>query len=264
MQAYAALLLQNVLEHIMEFSIQLKVIHIFFYQQAFRDRADYTQECYINKVENLKLTTQTYSGSWRGLYGALAIFSGNGKVYMLGQTVVGLYWFISELLANGKFGADLDYGVWGAYYPANFVYKHLSNSKRYYYAQSKTNLKWSISELNDGGTHGLVITKGTWAHYYHRVFSYNSINGKSFMFAHTWDGNEYFIAELFSDSKLDSTTLTGSFDEFYSTAFSYTLNNSSYMFAASDNNWFKGALTDDGKINVITKKSWKMKIYCLL
>lgn len=155
-------------------------------------------------------------------------------------------WIIQELLPNGKMGQLTDNGVWGFTYRAAFPFS--IDGKQFLYAQSLNNKSWAIQELLPDGKMGAETDSGIWKIGYDIAMPF-SIRGKQYFIGIDPYSGDRFIKELLPGGKMGNDT-DKIFKNEIEAAFTYDIDDQTFIYAQSDRYWTIHELLPGGKLGL--------------
>lgn len=151
-----------------------------------------------------------------------------------------------------EMGRHRSRGTWDSFYGSQFPFS--INGRQFFYRHEQKGLRWFIQELLPGGLIGAETDSGTWQQYFRASFPF-FINGRHFFLAQIEAGNNHnswFIRELLPGGKMGRETDSGSWNNFYSNMFPFSINGRHFFYGQNgkpgDLFWFVNELTVDGKV----------------
>ncbi len=195
--------------------------------------------------------SETDNGSWNNPYATQFQFTVGGKQYFYGQNEKNCYWFIQELLPDGKMGAETDNGTWKYFYEAQFSFE--VGGRTFFYGQNTGGKNWFIQELLPDGKMGAQTDNGTWKFAYAIQFPF-TVGSRVFFYGQNLNEKNWFIQELLPDGKMGAETDNGTWEYAYAVQFSFTVGGRVFFYGQNLNekNWFIQELLPDGKMGIET------------
>jgi hypothetical protein len=195
----------------------------------------------------IPMGTETADGHWNNPYAVQFPFSISGRQFFYGQNLDTNYWFIQELLTDGKMGSETADGHWNNPYAVQFPFS--IGGRQFFYGQSLDTNYWFIQELLADGKMGSETADGHWNNPYAVQFPF-SIGGRQFFYGQNLDTNYWFIQELLADGKMGSETASGSWSYAYAVQFPFSIGGRQFFYGQNldDKNWFIQELLSGGKM----------------
>lgn len=210
-------------------------------------------------LPNGKMGIETDQGSWNLNYREQFPFSVGNKTFFYAQdisdnTFNGFYWFIRELLPNGKMGEITDQRYWNKRYAGYFSFS--IGERTFFYGQNLDDYNWFIQELLPDGKMGEETDHGYWNEFYFVQFPF-FVDGRTFFYGQSLtlaDGFNWFIQELLPNGKMGQETDQGTWRQCYAAQFSFYLNGEPFFYGQDIvwKNWFVQKLLPNGKMGVET------------
>lgn len=195
---------------------------------------------------------ETDHGSWNNPYATQFPFSIGGRQYFYGQNSHNNYWFIQELLADGKMGSETANGSWKFFYKSQFAFT--IGGRVFFYGQNMNEKNWFIQELLPGGKMGQETDHGSWKFAYAMQFAF-TVGGRVFFYGQNMNEKNWFIQELLPGGKMGQETDHGTWKFAYAVQFPYTTSNGRVFFYGqnmNERNWFIQELLTGGKMGTET------------
>ncbi len=180
---------------------------------------------------------ETAHGSWNNPYASQFPFTVGGRQFFYGQNRNNNYWFIQELLTDGKMGDETDNGTWKFAYKSQFSFT--DGGRVFFYGQNMNEKNWFIQELLADGKMGSETANGTWNDAYAMQFPY-CINGNLYFYGQNLDSKNWFIQRLNADGTMGDEIQSGFWKYPYAVQFPFQVGNEQYFYGQNIDglNWF--------------------------
>jgi len=187
---------------------------------------------------------KTDSGHWNNPYGVMFPFTIDNRQYFLGQNQSTKYWFIQELLPNGKMGKETDSAHWNN--PYGVMFPFTIDNRQYFLGQNQSTKYWFIQELLSNGKMGKKTDSAHWNNPYGVMFPF-TMSGRQYFLGQNQSTKYWFIQELLPGGKMGEETDSGHWNNAYSSQFAFPSHGHLYFygFNTSSKYWFMQELTAD-------------------
>ena len=203
-----------------------------------------------NKIP-VPMGPETDHGYWKNPYATQFPFTVNGKQFFYGQNQNTNYWFIQELLSDGKMGPETDHGKWRFAYGTQFSFT--IGNRVFFYGQNMKEKNWFIQELLPDGKMGTETDHGEWRFAYGAQFPF-TIGNRVFFYGQNMKEKNWFIQELLPDGKMGPETDHGKWKFAYKVQFPFVIDDSVFFYGQNmkEKNWFIQELLPGGKMGTET------------
>ncbi|MBD2812609.1 hypothetical protein ID853_17430 [Xenorhabdus sp. Vera] len=177
----------------------------------------------------------------------------------------GREYYVHEFVNEGKELSIISKGNLDKYYDVMFSFVM---EGRTFILGHDAQTRWCIFEMDEDGKLSSAVSSGTLDDFYPSLLSYQ-IDGKVYIFGQSKKTNKWFIREIILDAVaiLDKKDIrSGEWNTFYPSMFTYSIDDSTYLFAQTDKYshggyyWFIQRLLPGGKLDSAVRdgngKNW--------